>query len=579
MEITPALGGSAGSRRLPALSLTWAKARRDLAPYGLALAIGAALAGAGLLMGHYQTFFSADSGVKLLAATSILHHWTNAAIPYRFVAHDPGGRYVLPLTAWVHGHDFAGYSLIFEYITALSMLAFGAAGTVIPPVLGTVAILMAQVQLARMLDLGRGAKTALLWLTVLATPVVFYSLTLWEHTWGVGLFLLGFTFLFRATQTRKWCVPIGLAVGGLLCLSALMRREMVIPAALLLVATPLVLRSRPALIGSMAAALVLVLPLAAIVSFNPQPLALGLSHATPGRAGILTAGSGAAAPSHLVRLEWLTAGGFATALLVVATIILIGVRRWKPTFLPGALATSATIVGLAYIVQLLTHYTWANENPFAFCPLLVLGLWLPLLFDRSDARLKMYLLCWGLALAGALAIVLVAADYGGGQWGPRYLLFAFPLLLPLALKARQVLVALAKGAAHKRLVGYCFVTLATLSVAVQGIGVLAIVTGKQEWSQTAAVIARQPVRIVVSTGDPSVDSIASIYGQKTILWAASTADLRTLMHTIRVHKLGRVTFVCGPRTACPWNSFSGWSHNRITRSNFVRYATYQPHGW
>jgi hypothetical protein len=549
----------------------------DIAPYGVALAICASLTVAALLMGYYAISFSADSGVKLLASLSLLHHWTDASIPYRFRRLDPAGTYVLPLTAWLHGHDFSGYSLVFEYLTAFSLLLLGGAGTVLPAVLGTLAILASEIEIARMLELDR-SKNAVLLLTVLATPVVFYSLTLWEHTWGVGLFLAGLALLLRASRQQRWSFAVGAAAGGALCLAVLMRREMIIPSVLLLILLPLVFRSPPAVSASAAAALVLLVPLFAIVKLGPQPLALSLTHASPGRAGILTGGSGSAAPSHIARLRWLTSGSFATGLLVAVTGVLLLLRLRRPNLLPVAMAAGAVVVGLAYVVQLSLHYTWTNENPLAFCPLLLLGLWLPVLLDRRDPRLREQTLLWLMSCLGALAVVWVAADYGGGQWGPRYLLYVFPLLIPLALKARQVMLLLASGGRQTRMINYSLILLVTCSVGLQSIGIMAIVTGKREWAQTAAVIATRPGQVVLSTGDPSIDSIASIYNRKTLLWASTVPELRSLMATLRRHALGRVTFVCGPRVSCHWNAFPGWRHGRIRRSNFVRYATYRANG-
>ena len=75
----------------------------------------------GIAFGHFDTFYSGDSVVKLLAAQSLTHHWTDSSIPYVFGRIDPHGTYVLPLTAWMNGHDYSGYSLPFEYMTAISI--------------------------------------------------------------------------------------------------------------------------------------------------------------------------------------------------------------------------------------------------------------------------------------------------------------------------------------------------------------------------------------------------------------------------------------------------------------------------
>lgn len=106
-----------------------------------------------LLMGHYTTFFLVDQDIKYLAAASLSHHWNNAAISYPFHLVDPHGVYALPLTAWIHGHEYAGYSLPFEYLGAVSLWAFGTAGLALPALVGTVILLFVQIQMASLLGL------------------------------------------------------------------------------------------------------------------------------------------------------------------------------------------------------------------------------------------------------------------------------------------------------------------------------------------------------------------------------------------------------------------------------------------
>lgn len=574
MEIARGVCAQTGWRKAArSTTLAWS----DGVPYALVALIGLALIVAGLLIGHYATFFSADSGVKYLASRSILNHGSSAAIPYPFAHFDPHGKYVLPLTAWINGQDFAGYSLPFEYLTAFCMLLFGAAGTVVPSVLGTVCILVAQVELAKLLSLNRN-RWLLVLCSLISTPLIFYSLTLWEHTLGVGLFCLGLVAMLRGLQSEggeTWWTVLG---GGLFCLSILMRRELIIPSVILLVAGALIFRRKPALVMSFVAACVMLFPIGLIFELNPMPLALGLTHASPGRSGIVTSGVGAAPAGHWVRLEWLTAGGWATGFFVVATIILVAIRLRKPNLLPTAAPALGILAGSAFVVQLTMHYSWSHDNPLAFSPLLVLGLWLPILMDWRDKHANAFILVWALSVVGAAGIVWMAADYGGGQWGPRYLLFVFPLCLLLVWKAGQTLLSGAGSGISRRLIIYAFVVLAGESTVLQAIGVQAIVTGNQQWAQTAAVIEARPGNIVASMGDPTVDSIPSVYGPKTVLWAASRGDFQRLMAVVRKHNLGPVTIVCGPRVRCPWNAFPHWRHGKIRRSNFVRFAGYRVDG-
>lgn len=589
---------------------------------GTIAGLGAALALVGLGLGHYTTFFSADAGVKFLAAQSIVRHWTDPSIPYPFATADPAGRYVLPLTDWISGRDYAGYSLIFEYMTAGFVALFGAAGTVFPPIAGTICLLFAQLQLANLA--GVRNRRPLLVATVVATPVVFYSLTLWEHTWGVALFLGAAAVLLGGGQRSKvegqtskprstWATRSrtlavghsmfelrwqpsaagkGICAGAMLAGAIFMRREMVIPAAVLLAMSALIgLRTRRLLVPVLAG-LVPIVSVGAVMRLQPEPLAVSLTHASSGRAGVTTVVGTA---SHLQRIEWLTAGGFATVVLLAFTVLLI-LTRWRwPRALPPLFAAGSVAAGLALVIQLVTHFSWSNDNPLAFSPILIWGLWSIVLFtggarDRGtlpandlDSTFRLpavgaQLLLWLLSVLGCVAIMWFAYDYGGGQWGPRYLLFVFPLLLILAFRARELILDRVGPGPQRHLIAYAFVFLLVVSALEQGIGLGAIVTGKREWSRTASVVEALPARVVVSTGDPSLDSLASIYGSKTMLWASTPSELTGLMNELRNQGVRSVALVCGPRSACPWDDFAGWRRDRIRRSNFVRYASYQERG-
>ncbi|GEM_PF-5892065 len=530
-------------------------------------AISAGLIAIGLLLGHFTTFFSADAGVKYLAARSIARHWTDAAIPYPLARLDPHGRFVLPLTAWLRGRDFAGYSLPFEYLTALALVAFGSLGLILPQVAGTAALLWAQASLADLVGL-RPNRNLVLICTALATPVLFYSLTLWEHTWGVGLFLAGTALLLRSLTRTHPSRLMATGSGLLLSASVLMRREMLIASVLVLVLSAMLGldRRKPLAIGL--AGLAFLLPVGAIMLLHPEPLALGLSHASPGRAPISTTGHAA---GRLAHLEWLTAGGIATGGLVLLSALIGLIGRFRRSWLLPAVTLGALALALLYAGNLLSHYSWTNDNPLAYAPLLIWALWSPLILARS--RLSVAL--WLLMFCGAAATMLFAFDYGGAQWGPRYLLFVFPIGIILALLCRRELLTLAANGASRRLVTYSFAVLLALSLGLQAIGVMALVTGKRDWSASAQTIAALSPHTVVSVGDPSVDSLVSNLPQKAVLWAQTPGDLDDLIRLLSRHGTRSLIFVCGPRTICDWGAWHGWTRVARGRSYFVRYAVFR----
>ena len=238
-----------------------------------------------LLMGHYTTFFLVDQDIKYLAAASLSHHWNNAAIPYPFHLLDPQGVYALPLTAWIDGHEYAGYSLPFEYMGALSLWAFGTAGLALPALVGTAFLLIIQIQMASLVGL-EGRRSLLLIATVLGTPLSFYSMLFWEHTWGVALLLAGVAVVLTLASQDRASVWGGALAGGLFAGGVLMRREVLVPALVVLILMPVFFRTSSAFVMAAAAMAALVISLGLIYELRPEPLLEGLTHASPVRRSV-----------------------------------------------------------------------------------------------------------------------------------------------------------------------------------------------------------------------------------------------------------------------------------------------------
>jgi hypothetical protein len=590
------LGVAPAARSRPAVR--WAA----LESYADYLTIGALLAGLvaiGLLLGQFTSFFSIDGDIKYLSAWSIAHHWNNAAIAYPFARMDSAGHYVLPLTAWVHGHDYAGYSLPFEYLTAFCLAIFGNAGLVVPPVLGTGLLLLVQLQMATLLGI-RGRRTVLLIATVACTPVLFYSVTFWEHSLGVALVMGGVALLLRLISMQPQYVPRSSALlvfegdgtghatssgnrgellalwpavgaGCLFAAAVMMRRETVIVAVVSIAVLAILFPSRRIVLALGTAFVVMCVPLGLIYELQPQPLALGLTHSSSGRAGV-TSGS----YTHFHRLSWLTHGSWATALFVLCTASLALVRRLRPRLLPAAFVVASLAVGIGFVVQLFSHFSWTDLNPMAFCPLAVWGVWSLLLLKR-DGFQRMELAVWAVMLVSTVAIVYEAYDYGDSQWGPRYLLFAFPLLILLAIRARQDLRDRVSTPGQTRLVEYGFIGLFSISVLLQCVGITLAASDKAHLNADMNAISRLPASVIVA-GDGSVPQLAPLAANDTLLFAMPHQySLRHLMSLVARDGVTAVTMTCAanlPKKHCHWDGYAGWTHTEVHKGRLIRYVSY-----
>ena len=485
----------------------------DYSDYLTIVAVTGILLCIALLMGRYTTFFTVDQDIKYLASLSLTHHWNDAAIPYAFQGVDPRGLYTCPSQHGYTGISTRGTRSRLNILVPSPWHFSEMRAWLCRQLLGTAALLLIQLRFASLLGL-QGHRTTLIVATVVATPVFFYSLVFWEHTWGVAFLLGGIAVLLTLANREAPNILGGGLAGGLFAGGVLMRREVLIPALVTMVLIPGLFRSRAVLISTAAAAATLLVTLGAIFLLDPQPLMVGLTHASPGRAGI----SPGATSNRLRRFEWLTSGGYATGLFIGCTVLLAGIRQMKRRWLPTAYALSSVIVGLTFAIQLFSYYKFSDLNPLAFCPIALWGLWSVLLVPKKRAIPASLLAIWTICLVGAIGTTVMAADFGGVQWGPRYLLFVFPLAIVLAFWARQNMRQIATGAFEKRAVEFSFVGVLALSVLLQVGGVLAIVKGKQVLYSSQATISQLPTKTVVAA-DSSIDGLAPLAGKKVLLYS------------------------------------------------------------
>ena len=531
--------------------------------------IVAALILAARAIGSFSTFYSIDGAIKYLASVNIVHHPLNPAISYPYGRSDPNGTYTLPLTAWYNGHDYAGYSLLFEYMSGFAIALFGTAGVIVPPIVATGLLLIVQVELADLVGL-QGNRVLLLVATVVATPVLFYSLSFWEHTWGVALVLAGIAVLLRACSRPNASVYLGLLAGGLFAGAVLMRRETAVPALLAIVITVAAFRSRQALEVCLLAGCTLCLPILLILQLHPEPLAVGLTHASPGRASVGVNHS----LTKLNKLEFLAWGGPATALFFAITATVLALRRFKPAWAIPFAAISSVVVGLALAASMLFGYTWSDENVLAFCPLAIWGVW-SLIFvtwSRKDAIVEVVL--WVIGVVGAISVGVLAFDDGGSQWGPRYLLFAFPIMVLLALKGRQRMLE-PEGPVGRRAVNYGFMFVLATSVFLQLLSLKVLTLAHGVAATDDRRIAALHSNVVVSSW-PVIDVLAPTYERNTYLYAPTQADMVALMHRLRERHTHRLVMLCEPAKPCRWNGYVGWDHSRIRKvPHSVLYTVYR----
>lgn len=315
-----------------------------------------------------ETFYVGDPGVKLIAALQA-HPDRPLEIPLPMIGGKPVP-YVEPFFS-VHGdHSHAATSEVFPMASAPFIRLFGIRGAYLLPALGFFISVVACARLAQALNVGRRPVVVML-AAALGTPLLFYGLEFWEHVPAVALATVAtMTLISAPTGAASEDRGRALVSGALYGAAMLLRPETIC----FLIAV--VVGSR--LLSSPLHSSVLAITLAGVL-LAVFPLGLySLLH------------FGTIVPPHVAsHASLLTEGWFATRGEFLS--------RW---FVPRSLAPGDWW-GLALLTMIAV--SWLGKAPW----------------PESRAFLT------AVAVITVVLGAITAPNDGGGQWGPRYLLFAF----------------------------------------------------------------------------------------------------------------------------------------------------------
>lgn len=363
-----------------------------------------------------DTFFTCDNGMKYLQVVYLVKSgFRSDGIPYAGKFIDPEEKYfpiLSPFAYRIGGPTYPEYPLLFACLSAVPYIIFGFRGLYLLPILSTIASLVVLLRLLKLLGIVDERRRALVILFyALGTPIFFYSLLFWEHTFCVLLFLAAVYFICRGIKEGgvRSFVAAGLFIG----FSAWARLENLAYCAACVMALLFVGFRRLRFLVS------LVLPVTAFVlllflfngCYYGHPLG-------PHVIQVLRAKLGVAGHLRLAsRLLFAPVSGLLVMcpfmLVVGAGRDLLGAGR------PGEEGTVRAMVRFIYLTTVIS----------------------------------------------IVLVVLTAYNDGGRQWGPRYLLPVIPLGV--------VLLAVEGGRAGRALRGFIiFVVTVSVCISLLGVGLL-----------------------------------------------------------------------------------------------------------
>lgn len=435
------------------------------------------LAGAGWLSISPLNFWSPDSGLRYEVVKAFLDNsWRSPAIDYGARFLDPELAYVPYYYIYflVEDEMFLRIPTLFPFVASLLVPMLGKLALVLPPVIGGMASGLAIYKLGEIGGVRR--QKWLLWTSLLGTPLLFYSLEFWDHTFVAAFSLWATVFLVQGVISGRSGHVV--AAGFLAGISLSERAEYLPYAAALGVGLLMFSRTRvrQAVLFSTGAALA-ALPLALLqLKWIGNPLGVtyatyltqyGLPELYPFMAGI---GGQTTKPFYYDLSRMLTNVRSGDPLTFVATILsLVGiilivfalrVPRWRKreVLLVGALSAVAGTICWAIAVtygSLTGLITTASLLPFSAAVV------------RRDNRAADYMVYrFVLVVAGVFMLMILALwPYGGTHWASRYMLPVYPLFVYCAFYAFEHYME--QYASLRRITSITFFTLLFLGILVQ----------------------------------------------------------------------------------------------------------------
>ena len=388
-------------------------------------------------------FWSPDTGLRYLQVREFLdHRWSSAAVDYSARFLDPALQHVPYYRAYIVHDDelFLRVSPFFPLLASFLIPVIQRFGLVLPPVLGGFFCGLAIYRLSRLSGLRHSTLT--MWATVLATPVFFYSIEFWDHTFVMAFSLWACYLLAKGLIDNS---RISIFIAGVLASIAWVQRpEYMMFTGALFIARFLVSRFQLlSLIPFISGNLLGALPFFAIqyfwighplgVMYAPVLFGYGMpdSYAVVFDSTVLSTRT-------IIISRFLTYIEARDPVTFLATILcLIGI-----VFVVFALRTprwqKKSVLYIGLVVSTLGYMLWlsvvARVHVTGIIPMLALlpfSLAVVQVSERGTAaHIYRFVLTSTLIFTGLMLLIWPA--FGGHHWASRYLFPAYPLLVFLA---------------------------------------------------------------------------------------------------------------------------------------------------
>ncbi len=505
------------------------------------------------------TFFTSDTGLRFLQIQSLVdQEWRSFSVDY-------GARYLDP--DWHHVPYYYAYLIIedelylplspfFLYLSSICYALLGVSGLPLVTVAGGMLTGLAVYRLGRLSQLPYAALA--LTITIFATPILFYSLELWDHTFGTACALWGCYYVAKGLTKDNWRL---LFLGGVITgLATGQRPELHTLAIALGLSLCLVTRFNWRMIlifgGGGLLGLLPIWGLQYMWFGHPLAPVVGKHLFDYGQPEII--------PFQGTPMSMLTKNGMfllnitlknqkaefilSTTLLIVGlglTILSLRVVKWRSvwTLLGGFAALS-----ISYLIFVSLSQTQVITGILPVFPLSILGF---TYLDQKQFKTRPPVLPYRLLFFTTIIFICLMLWLwpapGGLQWGARYLLPVYPLLVYLAW---QVVIVYQSELSnlYQPIKGLRFVFqgmvlgLILLSLILQLMGVRLLYLVHYNQISVRKVLQEMPVEVIL-TDQPFFPSLMTSLRDKHFLYINNDDEAQKILGMLENHNIQQVGVV------------------------------------
>lgn len=497
-----------------------------------------------------NSFFVGDEGVKFIQIENLATNGlAGIELPYPGIGLDADYHFfpiIPPYALVIDKHAFSQWPLLYPFLVSLLYKLFGFHGLYIMSVLATGFSLAALAVIGR--ELGIRVRLATLFLVLTATPMLVYSILLWEHALALAFILWSFALSLQSLRTgRMW----GATVSGLLLALAIWTRNesaLFIPALLFAFWRYKIGPAEKRALSGMAIGVAMMIIFMAVTQKLTVGEWLGLDVSQFAKRGVATEISGftgslwgmivykikLAAVLAVYRFPselWIILG---VAWLIFIAAIWKAERWWAWPAMAMAVFMSLGIGVWSLIVD-------PMQAGFLINPVIAISGILAYRTRENNARRIRFLLDCVVVFA-ILGLVLAPAT-GGVQWGVRFLLPATVVLsfFGLTIFIDKVKVRLPQPLLSM-LAGW-FILAVALSVIWQAVGLLTV---KQDRERDADLLLRTSGRseeAIVTDTFWLPQELGAIFSIRNIYYVTTIEDYEDLLKSMTLNNVRNFAFI------------------------------------